>query len=743
MKTFNVWLCTLAMLGVVAGCSEEVFPEEEVGVTGKAPFVLYATCGSDADTRLAFGEEGISLKWEDGDRLALIDVSNMEQVVDPIYLTTHLDEPSATAEFRSEYAVPAGKYFVRNMGSAIYRTPKDWMSFGCDEDDWSDHRSGYELKSFSEGETWYDKDILYAPVIEIKEGQVSATIELKHAFCMLKFNITGADLLTKQGLISVGMLCPTKAFPVYARLDEKGENFNQVLTGTSRIECGSEINGNKDQLIEKINGMCALVLPVDMTGQKVYFYVGEHLDVSSIDYIRQEHIYEFVKDGKDLKPGVAYTVNLNLAEAKKIVIEDGELSEPEHFRALAYHPLYNDYTVTQDIDFSGETFFPMRSSLENLNGQGHTLSNLTIDWPFDGAGLFETIRNGCDLINLNLKDVIINGVNQVGAFCGATGEGSSLSNCHLLGTNNISGTGDYVGGLVGAPLDLGSLSEGVGLSACSVSTSTTVSGQNFVGGMAGRISWVSASRSEAEVHGVNNVGGIAGYADGTVSECESAARVTATGDLAGGILGGTRTYELMYYSAGRVKQSSFTGFVTGNNFVGGIAGGGGDDNSITTSFSTGTISGASNVGGISGAGCVVTNCYSLSEITGTDAATTAGITGGEISKTMEKCYFAGTLKGGSQYGISGGGELYQGAYSNIKNCLTTAAKLSVSDPESDAQYVNLTSIKAKVDYINADKVYSQGTVWDEYPNECPKFLWQIPSTKTEGVTAPSFETDEW
>lgn len=737
MKTINVWLCALAMLGVTAGCSEEVFPEEEVEVTDEAPFVLYATCGSDADTRLAFGEDGIDLKWEDGDQLVLIDVSNMEQVVDPIYLTTHLDEPSATAEFRSEYAVPAGRYFVRNMGSVIYRTPKDWMSFGRREDDWSDHRSGYELKSFSEGETWYDKDILYAPVIEIKEGQVSATIELKHAFCMLKFNITGAELLTKQGGISVGMLCPTKAFPVYARLDEKGENFNQVLTGTSRIECGSEIGGNKEQLIEKVNGMCALVLPVDMTGQKVYFYVGEHLDVSFIDYIRQEHIYEFVKDGKDLKPGVAYTVNLNLAEAKKIVIEDGELSTPDHFRALAYHPLYNDYTVTQDIDFSGQPFFPMRSSLENFDGQGHTLSNLTIDWPFDGAGLFEKIANGNNLSNLNLENVTIKGVNQVGAFCGILGSRSILSNCHLLGTNNISGTGNYIGGITGGN------SNSQTLSGCSVSNATTVSGVDFVGGLIGEGYTIANSSSAAIVKGENNVGGIAGHCYGMVSDCTSSAQITATGNLAGGIIGGTTTKDVVGYSAGKVAQSSFTGSVSGNDYVGGIIGTGGRDNSITTSFSTGTISGASNVGGISGAGCVVTNCYSLSEITGTDAATTAGIIGGEISTSIEKCYFAGTLKGSGQYGISGGGKLYQGAYSNIKNCLTTAAKLSGSDQEADAQYVNLTSIKNQVNYINADKVYSEQTVWEDYANECPKFLWQIPSTKTEGVTAPSFETDEW
>lgn len=741
MKTINVWVCALVLLGMVTGCSDEVFLEEETVNSGEAPFVLYASCDPGTDTRLAFGEDGLSLKWENGDKLALIDVSDMGQTSSPIYLTTQLDEPSSTAVFRSEYAVPAGRYFVRSVAYTNYGKTERWMQFGTSEFSLRDYETDYSLQNLVDWQQYPSKDFLYAPVIEIAEGQVSATIELRHAFAMLKINLTGGEQLADYGTLSIGMLCPTKAFPIFFQVDEAGE-ISQILVDSPKLQLGSGMYE------DDVQNRGALIPPVNMSGQKVYFYVAqffEGYDLMGEVLPRVQRVYEFVKDGKDLKAGVCYTVNLDLSEAKLIEIEDCKLSTPDHFRAFAYST-GNDtqtYQITQDIDFQGEVYFPMSTlaSSSILEGNGHTLSNLTIDWPFDGAGLFDYLYR-VNINNLKLKNVTINGKNQVGAFCGKTESGSSLSNCDLLGTNSISGTESYVGGLIGAPRSVSSLSENVGMSNCSVSVSTTVSGQNFVGGMAGRISWVSASRSEAEVLGGNNVGGIAGCADGQISECESFARVIATGDLAGGIVGGTRTFDVMYYSAGKVNQSSFSGTVTGQNYVGGIVGSGGSDNTITESYSIGDITGSSNVGGITGSGCVVTDCYSLSKITGTDEATTAGITGGETSGTVEKCYFAGTLTG-SDYGISGKGKLYKGVYSNIKNCLTTAAKLSTSDPESDASYVNLSSIQSQVDYINADKVYSEETVWDGYPNDCPLFLWQIPSTETKGVVAPAFGTDEW
>lgn len=728
MRKLKLLLSGIFLLGITAGCKDYVLIEEDLSVSKEAPFVINAGFDTDSNSRLGFGEDCLSLEWNDGDQLALIETSGNSE---PILLTAHLDKPSTVAEFRSEHAVPAGNYFVKYYGRVNHTKLEDWMSFGRDEVDWSCHTFSQSLQDLTEKKNWMHFDILYAPIMEIKEGQVSASIKLKIAFTMLKFNIIGDEQLIDRYGVTIGMLCPTKDFPIYMQLDEKGEKLDKVRTKTSRLELGTRLPASA----EKIGKMGCLILPVDMTGHKIYFYVGQYqVPINVPGYERTEEVYEIVKEGKDLKPGVSYTVNLDLTKARKISIENGELSKPEHFRALAYHVLdYGVYNVTQDIDFTGEEFFPMVAGLfESFNGNGHTLSNINIEWPSEGAGLFEYISNYETVRDLNLKNITVNGSTKVGAFCGAGHANTNINNCHLLGTNKITGTGDYVGGIFGGPVDD---RDGSNVNGCSVSSSTTVQGVSCVGGIAGKTRSITGSKSEAVVKGVSTVGGIAGIINYEMSNCESFANVTASGDIAGGVVGG--------YGVWNMSQCDFYGSVTGKDFVGGIAGGGGDASRITECSSLGTVKGESKVGGIAGDGCVVTNCYSLSDITGTNMNTTAGIVGGQIYKHIEKCYFGGTLHGGSRFGISSDGKLYNNVYYNIENCITTAPQLSGNDPQSDAKYVNLKSIKENVGHINADKVYSEETVWENYPNECPKFLRQIKDDGGNGIEAPGFEEDEF
>ena len=92
--------------------------------------------------------------------------------------------------------------------------------------------------------------------------------------------------------------------------------------------------------------------------------------------------------------------------------------------------------------------------------------------------------------------------------------------------------------------------------------------------------------------GVDNVGGLAGRNNGSITTIYSAATVSATGDDAGGLVG--RNGEL-----GSILASYSTGAVSGVNKVGGFAGS--NWGAIETSFSTGAVSGSgSEVGGFTG-----------------------------------------------------------------------------------------------------------------------------------------------
>lgn len=368
---------------------------------------------------------------------------------------------------------------------------------------------------------------MYAAPVTIEDGQTSLEVNLNHGMAMLKFTIQGSEELSRNSYI--GVMSPQKPFPVNARIDGVGE----PISSSPKLELVfNTIYVDYDNL----SNMRAAILPIDLTGKDVYFYVTDQ-------EINKDIVYEFKKTGKDLKAGVCYNITLDLSQAtRKIEISNHELSKPEHFRALAYHTYEGTYKVTNNINFEGEDYFPIRvrkNSELQIDGQGNTLSNLTINWSYDGAGL---IANGVSsLSNLTLENVSVTGVNYVGAFHGGMDHGTALTNCKLTGTNRITGTGDNIGGMVGASI-ASSLNSNIVLSNCTVEAETTVEGQNLVGGIAGSLDKASNCVSEAVVTGVSHVGGIVGNAKGKISGCGSLSEVTGTGDYVGGVIGGSNSY---------------------------------------------------------------------------------------------------------------------------------------------------------------------------------------------------------
>ena len=635
MKAIN-FLMGCAATCLLAGCADEWVVNDPSQQNEGTPLTIRASNGSDADTRLTFGDDGLTLLWENGDQLVLVDVNDK---IAPIYLTTELDEPSSTAVFKSESGVPAGTYYVRNSSSTLYSNYEGWMTLSIKNS--LPYSSGgslnridneYRLKDLTQIPDYYDIEVCGGP-ITIEDGQTSVEIKMQHVLTMLKFNITGGDFDWNNVEMNIGMACPEKPFPVEVWIDDskKQERALPILEVTDDISRPTQ---------DGLGKMGAFILPVDLSGQDVYFYV-------SVNKFSDQGmmVYEIKKTGKDLKPGICYTVDLDLTKASLMEITDGQLSTPEHFRALAYHPCSkNKYVITQDIDFSGETFFPISSYYGEFDGQGHALKNLNIDWPYDEAGLFSYCYNG-KISNLTLENVTIEGTNYVGALVGNMDQSSILTNCKLTGVNSIKGTGDYVGGLVGGADNLAKINS------CTVNNETTIQGCNAVGGVAGRIGIANDCFSAVTVNGANHVGGLAGYAENTLTNCGASASVTATGNYAGGLIGGSNyECEIIGHADGNLEKCYSTSNVKGKNYVGGVIGAG-VSASINLCFSTGEVNGESYVGGIIGSGCTITNSYSLSDVTGTDNTTTAGITGNILGNGyLERCYSAGKVS--SEYGIS-------------------------------------------------------------------------------------------
>ena len=130
-------------------------------------------------------------------------------------------------------------------------------------------------------------------------------------------------------------------------------------------------------------------------------------------------------------------------------------------------------------------------------------------------------------------------------------------------------------------------------------------------------------------------GGIAGYNDGTITNCYNA-----------GTLGGSGIYASPGSIAGRnygtISNCYNAGTISGNYDAGGIVSY--NEGTVANCYNTGTISGSDNAGGIvSYNEGTISNCYNTGTVSGTGY--TGGITGYNYKGTISSCYSTGIISG--------------------------------------------------------------------------------------------------
>ncbi len=165
-----------------------------------------------------------------------------------------------------------------------------------------------------------------------------------------------------------------------------------------------------------------------------------------------------------------------------------------------------------------------------FDGQRHTITGLFINRPEDYVGLFGFIQ-GATISNVGLVDVEVIGQNLVGGLVGhdssTTGD-STITACYSTG--NVSGSGDFVGGLIGGTY---------GTITASYSSANVSGSSNFVGGLIGAISGASIDNSYAtgEVSGDSDIGGFIGANGGSITNSFSVGDVNGSGSNIGGLVG--------------------------------------------------------------------------------------------------------------------------------------------------------------------------------------------------------------
>ena len=133
-------------------------------------------------------------------------------------------------------------------------------------------------------------------------------------------------------------------------------------------------------------------------------------------------------------------------------------------------------TLTENINMAGKDWTPIgqfRGYSGTFDGQGHTITGLSISPSEDAAALFHNINGDGKVMNLQLKNVTYDGVTAMGGI--ANLNSGTITACSVTGTLTNTTNNGEVGGI--AATNLGNIT------ACWFSG--TISGGSRLGGIAG------------------------------------------------------------------------------------------------------------------------------------------------------------------------------------------------------------------------------------------------------------------
>lgn len=233
-----------------------------------------------------------------------------------------------------------------------------------------------------------------------------------------------------------------------------------------------------------------------------------------------------------------------------------------------------------DIDLTGADFAPIPTFGGTFEGQGHTISGLSLTGSGNVRGLFRYIQPSGVVRDLSVEGWIdpTDRKNTLGGIAGSNQ--GLLSNCSFHGT--VRGA-DYIGGLVGTNESTGQI--------INCTFSGAVTGEHYVGGIAGQNGGsiircansgsINTTEVDAELNLDNlnqeqlnaaenvpvctDIGGITGFSSGILQSCVNTGAVgyAHVGYNIGGIAG---------RQSGYLNGCTNSGTILGRKDVGGIAG---------------------------------------------------------------------------------------------------------------------------------------------------------------------------
>ena len=236
--------------------------------------------------------------------------------------------------------------------------------------------------------------------------------------------------------------------------------------------------------------------------------------------------------------------------------------------------------LENDLDLHGIDFTPIPTFSGTFQGNGHTISGLTLTGSGNVRGLFRYIQNGATVQDLTVTGTIHPNGHQDALGLLAGSNAGRILNCiasgTVMGDNRIGGlvgineTGGelvgcaFSGSVTGKHSTAGVVGENRGtLTRCS--NSGSINTQDLEDAPKTDYTNLAQLNSMENVPAYTDVGGVAGYSKGTIQSCSNSGSVgyDQIGYNIGGIAG---------RSTGWLDGCVNTGTVSGRKDVGGIVG---------------------------------------------------------------------------------------------------------------------------------------------------------------------------
>ena len=190
--------------------------------------------------------------------------------------------------------------------------------------------------------------------------------------------------------------------------------------------------------------------------------------------------------------------------------------------------LYGNYVLQSDIDMTGRVWTPLGVDDEpfygSFDGEGHTISNLTISGERQRSGFFGVLKG--EVKNLNLEGVTLQTANQDAGSIAGYVNGGSISACSVKGLGLVvSASSTAFGGGIAGQLSEGVISNSYVFGYLMVSGGSSADSGASVGGLVGKTSngYIFNSYTNTRVYAKGAkcyVGGLVGVLESsTMREC--------------------------------------------------------------------------------------------------------------------------------------------------------------------------------------------------------------------------------